>query len=49
MRSMFSMEELEEENVKFEVEPELPEGVTMNRFTGELSGTFVWQREEYDV
>lgn len=41
MRSLFSEEELEAEKVKFEIEPELPKSVSLNRLTGELSGVFV--------
>lgn len=41
MHSLFSEEELEAERVKFEIEPELPKSVSLNRLTGELSGVFV--------
>ena len=41
MRSLFSEEELKAEKVNFRIEPDLPKGVALNSFTGELSGVFV--------
>ena len=41
MRSLFSKEELKAEKVSFRIEPDLPKGVALNSFTGELSGVFV--------
>ena len=41
MRSLFSEEELKAEKVSFRIEPDLPKGVALNSFTGELSGVFV--------
>ena len=41
MQSLFSEEELNVERVSFHIEPELPQSVVLNAFTGELSGVFV--------
>lgn len=42
VQSLFSEEELNAEKVSFHIEPELPQGVVLNHFTGELSGVFVF-------